>query len=88
LSRNVCSTGSGPNQSLRENIHDVEVTYRPTTLIAVAGLNEPLVANDRYRRAGMMVMRKKFGSTATIKKHDEIFPAALIGAFIRYEVTP
>jgi hypothetical protein len=68
-----------------ENVYDVEA--KDARAIAFTGLNQPLVSKDRYRRASMIVMRKRFGEAPTIRTLDEDFPQGAPKLFIRYEVT-
>ena len=69
-----------------ENVYDVE--SKDGRSFAVTGMMEPLVSKDRFRRAAMMVMRKRFGNAATIKTLDEDYPSGAAHLlFIRYEVT-
>ncbi len=92
------SAGSGENMELDgypivvtlikigENVYDVEAADGRS--FAVTGMREPLVSKDRFRRAAMMVMRKRFGNAATIKTLDEDYPSgAAHKLFMRYEVT-
>lgn len=69
-----------------DNVYDVEAAEG--RIISFTGFTEPLVRKDRFRRAAMMVMRKRFGNAATIKTLDEDFPSGSAHLlFIRYEVT-
>jgi hypothetical protein len=69
---------------VNDSIYDVEASDGRS--VAFAGINAPLVEQDRYRRGADKVLQRHLGDNISFKIIREYAPDSFSKMFIRYEV--
>lgn len=67
-----------------DRIYDVEA--KDGRVIGFTGLNEPLVAQDRFRRAASTVLHRHLGANVAFSTVTENVPTGFMKMFIRFRV--